>query len=74
MSYNLEFSMKYCLLLTTKTVIEYMCRAVKGNIPKILKISLQESLILAPIIIPVIFLCNLKISVLCEEFLQNNSP
>jgi hypothetical protein len=54
-------------------VIEYMYWAIKGNIPKILINPLQETLLLAAIIILIISFCNLKTSVLCEEFPQNNS-
>ena len=65
--------MNYSPLLKTNTVIAHIYSAVKGNIPNILKNSLQEPLLPGPIIILIIFFCNLKTSILHEEFPQNNS-
>jgi len=45
-----------------------------GKIVRILENSLQESLILAPIITLMILFCNLKIYSLCVEFPQNINP
>jgi hypothetical protein len=74
MSYNVEFSVKYSLLLITNIVLEFMSWDFEGNIPKIKKNSLQYSLLLAPIMILSIFFCDLQTSTLCEEFPRNNSP
>jgi hypothetical protein len=52
---------------------ENMYQDVKGNIFKIVKNFLQEFLDLAPIIILIILLFNLKVFLLCEEFPQNIS-
>jgi len=45
---------------------------VSGKISKLKKNFLQESLLLQPIMILIIFFCNLKIFILSEDCPQNN--
>ena len=48
-----------------------MYREVSGKISKLKNNFLQLSLLLQPIMIPIIFFCNLKISTQYEECPQN---
>jgi len=45
-----------------------------GKISKLKNDFLQESLFLQPIMILIIFFCDLKIFILSEEYRQNNKP
>ena len=69
-----EFAADWFLLLITDSTSETMYCNCNGKIFNFLKYSLQESVVLAPIIILIILFCSLKIVLLHKEFFQTFIP
>jgi hypothetical protein len=74
MWYISEFIKNLFLFLIMNKSRERIYWEVRGKISKLKNNFLHESLLLQPIIILIIFFCNLKIFMLSGEFPQNNKP